>query len=64
MAVLLNAGDQLPVIPSMDVVGIEGGDAPLQMAGMEAKVGVILGSTVTLTFSSDVLLFPSVMITV
>jgi len=47
VAVLLNAGDQLPVIPSMEVVGNPGDAAPLQMAGIEANVGIMFGVTVT-----------------
>ena len=41
VAVLLNAGDQLPVIPLFEVVGKVGAAAPLQIAGMAVKVGVI-----------------------
>ena len=47
MAVLLNAGAQLPVIPSMDVTGNIGASAPLQMEGIAEKVGVMLELTVT-----------------
>ena len=47
VAVLLNAGDQLPVIPSSDVAGNVGAVAPLQRAGMEANEGVMIGLTVT-----------------
>ena len=41
MAVLLNAGDQVPVIPLLEVVGKVGAAAPLHIAGMAVKAGVI-----------------------
>ena len=41
MAVLLNAGVQLPVIPLLEVVGKVGAASPLHIAGMAVKVGVI-----------------------
>ena len=41
VAVLLNAGDQLPVIPLLEVVGKVGAAAPLHIAGMAVNVGVI-----------------------
>ena len=47
-AVLLNAGDQVPVIPLVDVNGNVGAAAPLQIAGIAAKAGVMFGLTVTL----------------
>ena len=41
MAVLLKAGDQVPVIPLFEVVGKVGAAAPLHIAGMAVKTGVI-----------------------
>ena len=46
MAVLFNAGDQVPIIPLREVVGSGAKVAPEQIARTEAKVGVILGLTV------------------
>ena len=37
----MNAGDQVPVIPLFAVVGKVGAAAPLHIAGMAVKVGVI-----------------------
>ena len=48
VAVLLNAGAQVPVIPSMDVVGSVGAAAPLHIAAIGLNVGVMLGLTVIL----------------
>jgi hypothetical protein len=49
VAVLLTvAGFQVPVIPLVDVVGKTGAVAPLHIAGIAAKVGVMEGFTVTL----------------
>jgi hypothetical protein len=46
-AVLLTvAGDHVPVIPFVDVVGKTGATNPLQKAGIAAKVGVVLLLTV------------------
>ena len=42
MAILLNAGDQLPVIPFSEMVGNVMAGAPTQMADIGAKVGVVL----------------------
>jgi hypothetical protein len=48
VAVLLTvAGDQVPVIPSMELEGSVGAVDPAQIAAMAAKVGVVLGVTVT-----------------
>ena len=41
VTVLSNAGDQLPVIPLVEVVGKVGAAAPLHIAGMAVKIGVI-----------------------
>ena len=41
VAVLLKAGSQVPVIPLLEVVGKVGAAAPLHIAGMAVKVGVI-----------------------
>ena len=43
------AGNQVPVIPLDEVVGKTGADAPLQIGATAAKVGVTLGSTVTVS---------------
>ena len=48
MAVLLTvAGDQVPVMPFVDVVGSVGVAAPEQIGATAAKVGVKLELTVT-----------------
>ena len=47
VAVLLNAGAHVPVIPSMDASGNIGAAAPLQIAAIGLKVGVMFGLTVT-----------------
>ena len=46
MAVLFKAGDQVPVMPLLDVVGSAVSVAPEQMGATALKVGVILGLTV------------------
>ena len=46
MAVLFNAGAQVPVIPSMDVVGKADNASPEQIAATGVKVGVMFGLTV------------------
>jgi len=46
VAVLLIAGDQVPVMPFVDVVGKAGIEAPLQYGPAAAKVGVTFGFTV------------------
>lgn len=43
------AGFQVPLMPLVDVVGSTGAAAPLHMEGMAAKVGVMIGLTVTVT---------------
>ena len=48
VAVLLNAGDQVPVIPLVDVKGNVGAAAPLHIAVIGLNVGVMFGLTVTL----------------
>ena len=48
VAVLLNAGAQVPVIPLVDVVGKVIAAAPLQIAAIGLNVGVMLGLTVIL----------------
>ena len=47
VAVLLNAGAQLPVIPLVDVIGNVGAAAPLQIAAIGLNVGVMFGLTFT-----------------
>ena len=48
VAVLLTtAGDQVPVIPLIDVNGNTGATAPEQIGATAAKVGVTIGVTVT-----------------
>jgi hypothetical protein len=48
LAVLLTvAGDQVPVIPFVDTAGSVGAAVPEQIAGIAAKVGVVLLVTVT-----------------
>ncbi len=46
VAVLFNAGDQVPLIPLVEFVGKADKVAPEQMAATEAKVGVTFGLTV------------------
>ena len=46
VAVLFSAGDHVPVIPLVDVVGKADSVAPEQIAGTAAKVGVMFGLTV------------------
>ena len=46
VAVLSNAGAQVPVIPLFDVVGSAVSDAPEQIGATAVKVGVALGFTV------------------
>ena len=46
MAVLFNAGAQVPVIPLFDVVGNAANTAPEQIAATGVKVGVIFAFTV------------------
>ena len=46
MAVLFNAGDQVPVNPLLEVVGSAVSVAPEQMGATAVNVGVILGLTV------------------
>ena len=43
---LFSAGDQVPVIPLLDVVGSAVSVAPEQMGATAVKVGVIFGLTV------------------
>ena len=46
VAVLFNAGDQVPLIPLVEVVGNAEKVAPEQIAATEAKFGVTFGLTV------------------
>jgi len=46
VAVLFNAGDQVPVIPLLEVVGSADKVAPEQMGATALNVGVIFGFTV------------------
>ena len=46
MAVLSNAGAQVPVIPLFDIVGNAASIAPEQIAATGVKVGVIFAFTV------------------
>ena len=43
------AGNHVPVIPFVEVVGNTGAIDPLQIGAMTAKVGVTLGVTVTVS---------------
>ena len=43
VAVLLIAGDQVPVMPFVEVVGNAGTEAPLQYGPTAANVGVTFG---------------------
>jgi len=47
VAVLINAGDQVPVIPFGEVAGKVIAGAPLQIAAIGAKSGVRIGLTIT-----------------
>ena len=47
VAILLNAGDQVPVIPFCDMAGKVIAGVPLQIEAIGAKVGVIFGLTAT-----------------
>ena len=47
VAILLNAGDQVPVTPFGDVTGKVIAGAPLQIEAIGAKFGVIIGLTTT-----------------
>ena len=40
------AGDHVPVMPLVEVVGKIGATPPVQIAGIAANVGIILGVTV------------------
>ena len=46
MIVLFNAGDHVPVIPLLEVVGRPASVAPEQIGGTAANVGVMFGLTV------------------
>jgi len=46
VVVLSNAGDQVPVIPLVEVVGNADNASPLQIAGTAVKVGKVAGFTV------------------
>ena len=45
------AGDHVPVIPLVDVVGNTGAIAPLHIVFIAAKVGVMLEVTVTVSIA-------------
>jgi len=47
VAVLLNAGDQVPVTPFGEATGKVIAGAPLQIEAIGAKFGVIIGLTTT-----------------
>ena len=47
VAVLFNAGDQVPVILLVDVVGSGDKTAPLQIAATGVNVGITFALTVT-----------------
>ena len=49
VAVLFKAGDQVPVIPLLEVVGKAFNAVPEQIGGTAVKVGVLPGVTVTVT---------------
>ena len=46
MAVLFNAGAQVPVMPLFDVVGSAASVLPVQIGGPAVNVGIVFGSTV------------------
>ena len=46
VAVLLSAGDQVPVMPLVEVVGNGDNVAPAQMGATAVNVGVMFGLTV------------------
>ena len=46
VVVLFSAGDQVPVIPLVDVVGKADNEAPEQIGATAVKVGVTFGVTV------------------
>ena len=46
VAVLFNAGDHVPVIPLLEVVGNAANDPPAQIGATCVNVGVTLGATV------------------
>jgi hypothetical protein len=49
VAVLFKAGDQVPVIPLLEVVGNGAKTAPEQIAATAANVGVTFGVTVMIS---------------
>ena len=49
VAVLSNAGDQVPVIPFCEMVGNGIAGAPIHIAPIGAKVGAVLLTTLTVT---------------
>ncbi|RNC88379.1 MAG: hypothetical protein ED556_04120 [Winogradskyella sp.] len=51
VCVLSNAGDQVPVKPSFDVVGNGANASPEQIGNTASNVGIILGFTVTVKVS-------------
>jgi hypothetical protein len=53
VVVLSNAGDQVPVIPSIDVVGNADRLAPEQIGATAVNVGVTVGLTVTVTVNGS-----------
>jgi hypothetical protein len=52
--VLFKAGDQLPEIPLIEVVGKGDNVAPEQTAAIGVKVGVVFGVTVIITVAVPV----------
>ena len=46
VAVLFRAGDQVPVIPLLDVVGNAGSEVPAHIGATAVNVGVTFGLTV------------------
>ena len=49
VAVLLTAGDHVPVIPLLEVVGRTGAVDPLHIAAGDVNVGTACGITVTVS---------------
>jgi hypothetical protein len=65
LAVLLTkAGNQLPVMPSIEVAGKTGATSPLHIAAIAAKVGVVGGVVATNTLAVPVQPLLSVTVTV
>ena len=53
VAILLNAGDQVPTIPLLEVVGKAANVAPKQIGDTWAKVGVVFGFTTIVIVATE-----------